>query len=273
MTAWENKYINVNPYSRPSTKLNDVKKLILHWTANFGASANNHYIYFGKTMIEQNAKLPANNRRYASAHIFIDRKEALCIVPLNEVAYQANDVQKYVNGKAYRGVSALTPNANMLAIGVEMCVEKNGAIHDETIDRTVKVFAELCKKYKLDPLKDIVRHYDVTGKDCPSPFVRDSSKFTKFKNDVKKAMGGKVDKEVSKVSSPKNDSNPIGTITTKVNDLNVYDTPRWTKPTKTIDKGVYTVMKKVKVDGAYMYKLKSGLYITASEKYVTFKSK
>lgn len=275
MTAWTNRYINPNPYSRPQTKLTGVKKLILHWTANAGASANNHYIYFGKSMVEQNAKLPSNQRRYASAHIFVDRKEAICIIPLNEVAYQANDIQKYVGGQPYRGVSALKPNANMCAIGVEMCVEKNGTIHAETIERTVKVFAELCKKYNLDPLKDIVRHYDVTGKSCPTPFVTDSSKFTKFKKDVYRKLGGKTTKaKATSSSKAKTSSNPIGTVTVKVNNLNVYDGARWSKPTSTVNKKeVFTVMSKVKVDGAYMYKLKSGMYITASEKYVTFKAK
>ena len=75
MTSWKNKYININTYSRPGNKLTKVKKIIVHYTANNGATANNHYNYFNNL-----------KGRYASAHIFVDKKEALCIIPLDEIA-------------------------------------------------------------------------------------------------------------------------------------------------------------------------------------------
>lgn len=53
--------------------------------------------------------------------------------------------------------------------------------------------------------------------------------------------------------------------------LNVRKCPSWNDDaiSGTVKKGeVFTVMKKVKVGDSYMYKLKSGLYITASSKYV-----
>ena len=56
-----------------------------------------------------------------------------------------------------------------------------------------------------------------------------------------------------------------------VDTLNVRNCPSWDDGAVagTVKKGeVFTVMKKVKVDGYYMYKLKSGLYITASSTYV-----
>ena len=53
--------------------------------------------------------------------------------------------------------------------------------------------------------------------------------------------------------------------------LNVRKCPSWNDDgvVGTVKKDeVFTVMKKVKVEDSYMYKLKSGLYITASSKYV-----
>lgn len=53
--------------------------------------------------------------------------------------------------------------------------------------------------------------------------------------------------------------------------LNVRNCPSWEDGAVagTVKKGeVFTVTKKVKVGSSYMYKLKSGLYITASNKYV-----
>ncbi|MBC1604104.1 hypothetical protein HCJ39_05170 [Listeria rocourtiae] len=172
MSVITNDYIRVNQYSRPGMKLAVVNKVIMHYTANPGGTARNHWGYFN-----------ALSDRYASAHIFVDDNEALCIIPLNEVAYQANDVQKYVNGSPYRGVTALLSNANFKAIGVEMCLDKKGNITTATFNRTVDVVAELCRTHKLT-VNDIVRHYDVTGKNCPAPWVKSTAEFTRFKNAV-----------------------------------------------------------------------------------------
>jgi N-acetylmuramoyl-L-alanine amidase len=173
MSAWIEKFINVNPYSRSGKKLTAVKKLVVHYTANPGATAQNHFDYFNKL-----------KDRFASAHIFIDRRQALNIIPLTEVAYHANDIQKKnKDGSPWRGLKELLPNANYLSIGVELCVEKDGTFHPETIALAVLVFADLCKKFNLTA-DDIVRHYDITAKNCPAPWVKDGQAFVDFKNKV-----------------------------------------------------------------------------------------
>jgi N-acetylmuramoyl-L-alanine amidase CwlA len=175
MTAWIDKFINVNQFARSGKKLTSVKKLVLHFTANNGGTALNHFNYFNNL-----------KDRYASAHLFVDKLEALCIIPLNEVAYHCNDVQKRnADGTPWRGVKELLPNGNLLSIGVEMCMEKDGSFHPDMIARTVDVFVELCKKFNLDPIEDIVRHRDITWKNCPAPFVANEQLFIDFKNRVK----------------------------------------------------------------------------------------
>lgn len=188
MTTWRNQYVHVNEYSRPGIKLKEVRKLIVHWTANPGATAANHFSYFDKSIIAA--------KRYASAHIFVDKTEAICIIPLNEVAYAANDNTQMVNGKPYRGVSEIAPNANYLTISVELCVEKDGSFHADTIARAVDVFAELCKTYKLDPNCDIVRHYDVTHKNCPAPWVANGNAFVAFKQHISDKLKPKEEDEM-----------------------------------------------------------------------------
>lgn len=173
MAVWEDKFINVNGFARSGKKLKGVRKIVMHYTANNGATAENHYRYFNNL-----------KDRYASAHFFVDKVEALCIIPLNEIAYHANDVQQRVNGVAYRGVAELKPNANELSIGIEMCLEKDGSFHPEMLKKAKAVALELCKRFGLDPKTDIVRHYDVTHKQCPAPWVKDADKFVDFKNDV-----------------------------------------------------------------------------------------
>ncbi len=190
-------YVKVNQYTRPGLKLAGVKGIVMHWTATPGASALNERNYFNGTCIA--------DKRYASAHYFVDRKEAQHIIPENEVAYHAHD-----QNRCY--VSFLKPNANTTAIGVEMCVEKDGKIHSQTIQNAAELVADLCKRYGLSTNK-IVRHYDVTNKNCPAPWVSDSSQLTTFRKKVDALLGNKT---VSKTtSSTSQSSKSTGTILKK----------------------------------------------------------
>ncbi|WP_205753862.1 N-acetylmuramoyl-L-alanine amidase [Gottfriedia acidiceleris] len=177
MTAWKNDFVIKNKFSRPGLLLKGVKKIVLHWTGDPGATDEREQLFFDGA--------DGGGSRYASAHLFVDSDSATCIIPLNEVAYHANDVWEIdeETNEPYRGIKEIAPNANYYSIGIEMCVEKDGTIAPETIERTVQVAAEICKTYKLTE-KDIVRHYDVTHKPCPKPFIDDPSKFEDFKNQV-----------------------------------------------------------------------------------------
>lgn len=260
-------HIKVNQYTRPASKLGVVKGIIMHYTANSGASAKNHQKYFNGTAIA--------NKSYASAHIFIDDNDVIEIIPLNEVAYHANEsgyskVTKFKGNYGYSG-----SNANGCTIGIEMCIDAKGNITAKTLKNTLTTVVELCKKFNLDE-NDLFRHYDITGKNCPAMWVKDVSKFNDFKNDVKKALKGTT--TASKPSTTKEPSKPekasTGTLKILVNDLNYYSGARWTKPSGTVNKNeVFTVVGKVKVDGYDMYKLKSGNYITTNSKYVKFTAK
>ncbi|MFB7142678.1 N-acetylmuramoyl-L-alanine amidase [Gottfriedia sp. NPDC056225] len=184
--TWRNEFIPKNKYTRPGTLLKGVLKIVIHWTGNPGAPAKNHVKYFGVTLPAQSKLLEQQGKKYtaASAHIFGDKDESVCIIPLNEVAYHANDVQKHNDdGSVYRGVKEIAPNANLYTLSYEMCVEKDGTIHQDTINRAISDIAAICMTYKLTE-KDIVRHFDVTKKDCPSPFVKDLVKFEDFKKQV-----------------------------------------------------------------------------------------
>ncbi|HEL7360961.1 TPA: N-acetylmuramoyl-L-alanine amidase family protein [Listeria monocytogenes] len=178
MSILQYNYINKNQFSRPGFKLLRVSKIVMHYTANPGASADNHRRYFRDL-----------KGRYASAHIFIDDKEAICIIPLNEVAYHANERSCKLKAlqastSYYRG-----GNANLTSIGIEMCLDKNGNITAATFNRSADVAAELCKTYDLTA-SDIIRHYDVTGKNCPAPWVAKPSELTRFRNAVNAKLKG-----------------------------------------------------------------------------------
>ncbi|MFD1206618.1 N-acetylmuramoyl-L-alanine amidase family protein [Sporosarcina contaminans] len=171
---YEVKHIGKNKFSRPCYKLLPVKAYVVHYTANHGGTADNHFAYFNNL-----------SGRYASAHIFVDRHKALEIIPLNEVAFHANERKVGPLIHSLKATAAYYPggNANLNSIGIEMCMEKDGTIHPDTIKRTILVIQKLYKQFGVLP---IYRHYDITGKKCPLPFVTDSKQWTKFLADVQK---------------------------------------------------------------------------------------
>lgn len=166
-------YIGINKYSRPGIKNNGIKGLVMHYTANNGGTARNHKNYFNNL-----------SGSYASAQLFVDDKEALCIIPLDEVAYHANDIQKYVNGQPYYPLRSIIGNANYSTIGLEMCLDAHGNITEVTFQNAVKAVKELIKMYPQITADRIWRHYDVTGKNCPAPWVAKPSELERFKRAV-----------------------------------------------------------------------------------------
>ena len=44
-------------------------------------------------------------------------------------------------------------------------------------DSLVKLTAALCKSYGLNPLTDVIRHYDVSGKECPVYYVNNENEW------------------------------------------------------------------------------------------------
>jgi N-acetyl-anhydromuramyl-L-alanine amidase AmpD len=66
-----------------------------------------------------------------------------------------------------------------------MCCKKNSNgewyIEQKTIANTIELVKDLMKKYNIAP-DNVVRHYDVTHKICPEPFVRNPKLWEEFKS-------------------------------------------------------------------------------------------
>lgn len=194
MATWIEDYLVVNEFSRPGLKLLGVKGIVMHWTADPGATDENEVNFFNSSQ--------GGGGRYASAHFFVDRDSARLDIPLNEVAYHANEKPCKIPALQASAPYYAGGGANLTAIGVEMCVEKDGTIHDDTVNRVAEVVVQLCKQFNLDPLKDIYRHYDITGKNCPGPWVADEQKFIDFKNKVKSLLVPVAPEKVVASSKP-----------------------------------------------------------------------
>lgn len=129
-----------------------VKYIVVHYTANNGDTARDNGIYF-----QRNAGLGA------SAHWFVDETTALQSVPEEFVAWHCG------------GANYVHPECrNSNSIGVELCSRqgKDGEFYflPETVDNAVALIRELMQRYNIPPER-VIRHYDVTGKICPAPFV------------------------------------------------------------------------------------------------------
>ena len=137
-----------------------VQYIVLHYTANNGDTARNNCNYF------------AGAGRNASAHYFVDENEVVQSVHEADTAWHCG--AKYPK-------HAYCRNSN--SVGIEMCSRKdangNYYIKPETVARAVELTRALMVYYNI-PQSRVLRHYDVTGKHCPAPWVRDESQWRAF---------------------------------------------------------------------------------------------
>lgn len=128
--------------------------IVIHDVGVKGQTAKNNIDYF------------ANGYRGASAHYFVDRTSIWQSVDDNKIAWHVGD------GKGKYGIT----NSN--SIGIEMIVEKDGTIHDETKANTKRLVNMLQAKYNV-PNNKIVRHFDASRKNCPQ-FLNRDGKWTEW---------------------------------------------------------------------------------------------
>ena len=134
-----------NPYSRPQLKLEQVKGIVIHYTANPGTSAQANRDYFEGLKDGQGTS--------ASSHFIVGLDgEIIQCIPLDEVAY----------GNYPR---------NEDTVSIECChPDADGRFTDATIKSLARLTGWLCKELSLNE-KHIIRHHDVSGKNCPKYYV------------------------------------------------------------------------------------------------------
>ena len=156
----ERDYIPVNEWSRPGTPLEDINAVVIHYVGNPGTTARANRNYF--------ASLASGKEgTYASSHFVVGLEgEVVQCVPLTEVAYASN-----------------TRNGD--TVSIEVChPDETGEFSPVTYGRCVELAAWLCREFKLDPETDVIRHYDVTGKECPLYYVEHPEAWERLKADV-----------------------------------------------------------------------------------------
>lgn len=167
-------FLTPNKHSRPQIPLTKVTKVAVHYTGNAGSSALATRNYF------ENCKYGG---RYVSSHFVVGLNgEVIQCIPLNEWSYCTNE-------------------ANGYSISIETCHPKSdGIFNDSTYISLCELCAMLLKKYELTT-NDLIRHYDVTQKQCPLHWVPTkyqskavaTARWNRFKQDVQTVMNnGKV---------------------------------------------------------------------------------
>lgn len=147
-----------NEYSRPQTAMEEVRGIVIHYTANPGTTAEQNRSYF--------ESLKDTHETKASSHfvIGIDGEIIQCI-PSSEISYASNE-------------------RNSDTISIECChMNKDGKFTESTYDSLVQLTAWLCGKFNV-PVEEVIRHYDVTGKECPLYYVEHEDEWKQFKKDV-----------------------------------------------------------------------------------------
>ena len=159
------KLLTPNEYSRPELPLVEVKGIVVHYVANPCSTALENRDYFESLKYQS-----GNNATSVSSHFVIGLEgEVIQCVPLNEVAYASN-------------------NRNSDTISIECChPDTTGKFYDSTYTSLVNLSAYLCREFELEA-KDVIRHYDVTGKACPKYFVDHEEKWEQFHEDVQAAL-------------------------------------------------------------------------------------
>ena len=147
-----------NEYSRPGTALDEVRGIVVHYVGNPGTSARNNRNYF--------ESLAQSGEAYASSHFIIGLEgEVLQCVPLDEISYCSN-------------------SRNDDTIAIECChPDAGGAFNQSTYDSLVALTAYLAEYYELSE-EDVIRHYDITGKECPKYYVDNSDAWQRFLDEV-----------------------------------------------------------------------------------------
>lgn len=220
------------------------KFIVVHNTAN-DASAENEIAYM------------IRNGNEVSFHYAVDDKEVVQGIPTNRNAWHAGD------GGSGQG--------NRYGIAYEICYSLSGGDRFIAAEKLAAKAIAQDLKARGWGIAQVKKHQDFSGKYCPHRTL--DMGWQRFLNMVQaelNALNG---------SAAKPDTGSVEaysgyvTVTYAGSDgLDVHNTPTFNGDVNcTVKKGeVFTVVGRIKVDGVYMYKLKSGLYITSAKEYVNF---
>lgn len=150
--------IPVDGAARRGEKLEELNSIVIHYVGNPSTTA------------QQNRDFYTNKDAGVSSHFVVGLEgEVIQCVPLDEKSSASN----------WR---------NRDTISIETChPDKTGKFTEQTYASLVKLTAWLCKNGKMNETQ-VIRHYDVTEKECPIYFVKNEDAWNTFLADVKQEL-------------------------------------------------------------------------------------
>ena len=147
-------FVSCDPSNYRAGRTQPVRYIVMHYTAN-------NCDYYHRVGSLQ-----------ASAHYFVDEHGAMQSVRECDTAW-------HCGARAYWHPECRNANS----IGIEMCSRKRADgsyyILPETVANAAALAKDIMQRYGIDT-EHVVRHYDVTGKRCPMPWVDDPAQWTAF---------------------------------------------------------------------------------------------
>lgn len=216
----------LTPYNFTFMSNKNISYIVIHYVGAVSTAKNNVDYY-------------AREKLQASAHYFVDEISIWQSVEDKDRAWHCGGGLQGSNGHKFHGICT---NSN--SIGIEMCCKKdkngNWYFEPETVKNTIDLVKMLMAKHNI-PIDRVIRHFDVTGKNCPAPYVNES-KWQEFKSRI---LTNEGDLEVSQYKELKEENKAlkaeISALKSIVGDVykTIDDVPEYYKPTikKLVDEG------------------------------------
>lgn len=153
----------LTPYNYSNGQADRIKYIVIHYVGALGGA-------------EANCKYYASRYAGASAHYFVG---------FNGEIWQSvedRNIAWHCGAQSYKHQECRNSNS----LGIELCVRNKGSqsdtgrdwyFEDATIKAAIALTKELMKQYGV-PEDHVIRHFDVTGKICPNPYVYNHTKHT-----------------------------------------------------------------------------------------------
>ena len=148
----------ISGYNFNTGNVSRIKYIVIHYVGALGGAKANCQYYAG-------------GDRSASAHYFVGFE--------GEIWQSVEDanIAWHCGASSYKHPECRNANS----IGIELCVRKKNTasmgaedkdwyFEDATVTAAAELTRYLMEKYGV-PAKNVIRHYDVTGKICPNPYV------------------------------------------------------------------------------------------------------
>ncbi|MBE5978102.1 MAG: N-acetylmuramoyl-L-alanine amidase [Paenibacillaceae bacterium] len=146
----------LTPYNYSNGELSRIKYIVIHYVGALGGA-------------EANCKYYASQYVGASAHYFVGFSGEIW------QSVEDKNIAWHCGAKTY-----IHPDCrNSNSIGIELCVRNKGSqsdtsrdwyFEDATVASAKKLTKQLMEQYGIRE-DHVIRHYDVTGKICPNPYV------------------------------------------------------------------------------------------------------